>query len=108
MSSRHRARHDTIHILRASVIKHPSSDTNAADENRVQRPKTVAYLRTSTKFPITKVLHRPESKRFRAIFKAHRPTTAPYRAVVKAAKTGKWKICWLSWLIYICVKSNVT
>jgi len=90
MSSRHRARHDTIHILRASVIRNTKAEMEKGVV-RVRRTKTTAYLKTSTRFPIVKNVHRPESKAFRNIFKAHRPTTAQYRAVdkVKVAKIAK-------------------
>jgi len=77
MSSRHRARHDTIHILRASVI---------TDKEKIRRPKTIAYLKANTRFPILKRIPRAESKKYRTNFKAHRPTTATYRAVLKEQK----------------------
>jgi len=77
MSSRHRARHDTIHILRASVIN---------DKSKIRRVKTIAYLKASTRFPILKRIPRAESKKYRTTFKAHRPSTAQYRAVLKDTK----------------------
>jgi large subunit ribosomal protein L18Ae len=71
MSSRHRALHDTIHILRASAI---------GKTEDIRRPRSIAFRKATLRFPILKNLPRASAKKYRTTFKAHRPTTAQYRS----------------------------
>jgi len=66
MSSRHRARHDTIHILRATTVEKAEN---------IKRTASLVYRDSKIKFPILKTFNRAPSKRFRTTFKAARPST---------------------------------
>mmetsp|Transcript_50723 Transcript_50723/g.58157 ORF Transcript_50723/g.58157 Transcript_50723/m.58157 type:complete len:187 (-) Transcript_50723:326-886(-) len=64
MSGRHRARPDTIHIIRTDVLK-------KADD--VKRPASNAFRDDQIKFPLLNKSVRTASKRHRGVFKARRP-----------------------------------
>ena len=66
MSGKHRARHDTLHILRTCVV---------TKGNDVRRPQAAVYRDSGIKFPIVKTIPRSSERRFRSVFKANRPTT---------------------------------
>ena len=66
MSGKHQARHDTIQILKTSVI---------SKSDDVRRAGTAPYLDSGIKFPIVKTIPRSSERRFRTNFKAKRPTT---------------------------------
>nr|AGE89254.1 60S ribosomal protein L18a [Cryptocaryon irritans] len=64
MSGNHRARHETIQILRTAILK---------KTDHMRRSKTFKYRNSSIKFPIVKSLPRASEKKFKTIFKANRP-----------------------------------
>jgi large subunit ribosomal protein L18Ae len=66
MSGRHRARHETLHIVRTAVLR------KAED---IRRTPSLIYRDEKLRFPITKFIPRSSEKRFRTVFKANRPTT---------------------------------
>ena len=65
MSGNHRANHDTIHIIRTSVL---------TAKSQIRRPKSLLYRDNKLKFPIVKTLPRASNRRFRTIFKANSPS----------------------------------
>mmetsp|Transcript_5691 Transcript_5691/g.4843 ORF Transcript_5691/g.4843 Transcript_5691/m.4843 type:complete len:186 (+) Transcript_5691:53-610(+) len=66
MSGKHRARHDTIQILRTCVVN--SKDACRRYVNQV-------YRNAKIRFPVVKFVARSSEKRFRSTFKATAPTT---------------------------------
>jgi len=66
MSGRHQARHDTIHIVRTSIVK---------KGDQIRRPQCQVYRDAKIAFPVTKYLVRSGERKYRTNFKARRPTT---------------------------------
>ena len=66
MSGNHRANHDTVHIIRTSVL---------TEKSQMRRPKSLIYRDSKLKFPIVKTIPRASQRKFRTIFKATRPST---------------------------------
>jgi large subunit ribosomal protein L18Ae len=66
MSGKHRARHDTIQILRTCVVE--SKDACRRAVNQV-------YRNSKLRFPIVKFIARSTEKKYRSTFKANTPTT---------------------------------
>ena len=63
MSGRHRAPHESIQIIKTSIVDHGS----------LRREHSIAYSKVSVKFPKVKPLKRPPSKSLTTDFKASRP-----------------------------------
>jgi large subunit ribosomal protein L18Ae len=63
MSGRHRAPHESIQIIKTSIIP----------RNEVIREKSKVFNKTSIKFPRVKPIKRAPSKSLRSTFKAKRP-----------------------------------
>jgi len=63
MSGRHRAPHESIQILRTSVV--------ASKDLKREQPRV--YAKTNLKFPRVKPLKRPSNKKVKTTFKAARP-----------------------------------
>jgi len=66
MSGNHRANHDTIQIIRSSVL---------TKRSQIRRPKSLNFRNNKIRFPIVKSLARASQKKYRSVFKANRPTT---------------------------------
>ena len=66
MSGNHRANHDTIHIIRTTVL---------TEKSQIRRPKSLLYRDNKLKFPVIKTFPRASNRRFRTVFKANRPST---------------------------------
>ena len=64
MSGRHRAPHESIQIIKTSVV---------ANKDAV-RPHTWAYNKVSVKYPKVKPIKRAPFKSLKTTFKANRPT----------------------------------
>jgi hypothetical protein len=63
MSGRHRAPHESIQILKTSII--PDKD--------LIREKTRVYAKVNVRFPKVKPLKRAPTKNLKVIFRANRP-----------------------------------
>jgi large subunit ribosomal protein L18Ae len=63
MSGRHRAPHESIQIIKTSIV----------EPNKLLRPHTVAYSKVSVKFPKVKPIKRAPHKSLKSTFKASRP-----------------------------------
>ena len=63
LSGRHRAPHESIQIIKTSIV-------NSAD---ARREHTRAYSKVSLKFPKVKPIKRAPSKNLKSTFKASRP-----------------------------------
>ena len=66
MSGNHRANHDTVHVIKTSVLN------KRAD---IRRAKSLTFRDSKLKFPVVKSIARASQKRFRTTFKANRPNT---------------------------------
>ena len=65
MSGRHRAVHDTIHVVKAAVVE--SKD--------LRRQKTIVNASNKAIFPKTKLTYRAPTKAEKSLFVANRPNT---------------------------------
>ena len=65
MSGRHRAVHDTIHIVKAIVVENKD----------LRRHHSLANSSNKTRFPKTKLTYRASDKSLKSIFIANRPNT---------------------------------
>ena len=65
MSGRHRAVHDTIHVVKAAVVQ-------AKD---LRRQKSIVYASNKARFPKTKVVYRAPTRALKSTFVANRPNT---------------------------------
>eukprot|EP00345_Euplotes_harpa_P001538 CAMPEP_0168323612 /NCGR_PEP_ID=MMETSP0213-20121227/3582_1 /TAXON_ID=151035 /ORGANISM="Euplotes harpa, Strain FSP1.4" /LENGTH=187 /DNA_ID=CAMNT_0008325711 /DNA_START=31 /DNA_END=594 /DNA_ORIENTATION=+ len=65
MSGRHRAVHDTIHIVKAATVETP----------KLRRQATIVNAAANTKFPKISSTYRASSKGLRSTFVAGRPNT---------------------------------
>ena len=63
MSGRHRAPHESIQIIKTSIV----------EPNKVLRDHTRAYSKVSVKFPKVKTIKRAPHKSLKTTFKASRP-----------------------------------
>ena len=63
MSGRHRAPHESIQIIKTSIVL----------PQDVKREHARAYSKVSVKFPKVKPLKRPPTKNLKSTFKASRP-----------------------------------
>ena len=63
MSSRHRAQHESIQIIKTCVLK----------PNEVKREASRVFVKSSLKFPKVKPIKRAPKKSLRTTFKATRP-----------------------------------
>jgi large subunit ribosomal protein L18Ae len=63
MSGRHRAPHESIQIIKTSIVP----------RHEVVREKSKVFNRSAVKFPRTKPLKRAPTKSLRSTFKAKRP-----------------------------------
>ena len=63
MSGRHRAPHESIQIIKTSIVP----------KHEVIREKSRVFNRSAVKFPRVKPLKRAPSKSLRSTFKANRP-----------------------------------
>jgi large subunit ribosomal protein L18Ae len=66
MSGNHRANHDTVHVVRTTVLSKKSD---------VRRSKSLAFRSNKLSFPIVKTIARASQKKYRTVFKASRPNT---------------------------------
>jgi large subunit ribosomal protein L18Ae len=64
MSGRHRAPHESIQIIKTSIVLPKDA----------VREHTRAFSKVSVKFPKVKPIKRPPSKKYKTTFKATRPT----------------------------------
>ena len=65
MSGRHRAVHDTIHVVKAATVENP----------KLRRQHTITMAAVQTKFPKISASHRANSKSQRSTFVPNRPNT---------------------------------
>jgi len=63
MSGRHRAPHESIQIIKTSVV----------DPGSLRRDHSRAYSKVSVKFPKVKAIKRAPTKNLQSTFKASRP-----------------------------------
>ena len=66
MSGRHRAVHDTIHIVKACTV----------DSQNLKRPKNIVYASNKARFPNVENVIRAPNKASRVKFQANRPNTS--------------------------------
>lgn len=66
MSGNHRANHDTVHVVRTTVLN---------EKSQVRRTKSLAFRSSKIRFPIVKTIARASQKKYRTVFKANRPNT---------------------------------
>ncbi len=64
MAGRHRARADTIHVIRTAVIP----------QDKIRRAETKTYTLGNVKFPLLNKISRPPIKKYKAFARARRPT----------------------------------
>ena len=65
MSGRHRAVHDTIHVVKATTV----------ENSKLRRPKTIANASPNAKFPKIKATYRAPSRAEKSTFIGFRPNT---------------------------------
>jgi large subunit ribosomal protein L18Ae len=66
MSGNHRANHDTVHVVRSTVL---------TNKSQIRRSRSLAFRQSKLRFPIVKTIARSSQKKYRTVFKAHRPNT---------------------------------
>ena len=66
MSGNHRANHDTIHVIRTSVL---------TKKSEIRRPRSLLYRDNKLRFPVIKTFPRASNRKYRTVFKANRPST---------------------------------
>lgn len=66
MSGNHRANHDTVHVVRTTVLNKKS---------QVRRQGSLVFRNSKLRFPLVKSVARASQQRYRTVFKANRPNT---------------------------------
>ena len=66
MSGNHRANHDTIHVVRTSVL---------TEKSQIRRPRSLIFRNSKLRFPVIKTFPRASNRKYRTVFKANRPST---------------------------------